>query len=300
MRKKTDTEFLKRAKRAVWRNFWLHSIIPQEFHEAMVRLECCSKSYLRSYIKNYSLSPDAEALMVERYAKSTPQLIAFYVQNQPISAKMEVQIILSKDITLLKHIARATAGFLNHLCFSVEAQIALVRLDDPAYFREFYKIFPEWREEIITEIIKQKNVKMFEALSISVFAKPVFLSASQQKMLFEQNTPAMIDLYINRWGTFDNDTLCDIIAKEDYALAAILTEKLKLPNSVEVFLASKGSKKMIAQYLKQWPLCPLAQIELVKREYKDLLKLHFLKHSISEQALLYQLSLNSFKSYIGI
>ncbi len=293
---KTDPDLLKRAKHAVRWNFLLHNMISDEFHEAMVRLECCSKYFLRSYIRDYSLSLAAEVLMVEEHAAANPELIAFYVSRQNASDAMRVKIAESKNLILLKHIARATSGYLNHFCFSKAAQIAVVRLNDAEYFRKVRELFPECCPEAVSEIIKLQNVEMFD----NVFLSAIEINVPQQEMLLEQNNAEMIACFLKHQKNFNANLQHLIIEQDNALLLEKIIEKNRLSEAVEFFLAKKGSKKMIAQYIQRWPLCSAAQIELVKHDYRDLLKLHFLKHGISERALLYQVSLNQFKAYIGL
>jgi len=297
---KTDPDLLKRAKRAVRWSFWLHKMIPIEYHEAMVRLECCSKHFLRSYIRDYPLSEAAEILMVEKHAAANPELIAFYVNNQWPTEAMMIKIAESKNLTLLKHIAQINFGYLHRFHFCKAAQIALIRLNDAEYFSKVRALFPEFCAEAVSEIIKLQNVEMFNSLFLSVSEDQADFNHTHQEQLLEQGNADMIACFLKYQKNFNANAERMIIEQNNAPLWDMAIRNKKLSNSVEIFLATKGSKKMIAQYIQQWPMCPEAQIELVKHDYQDLLKLHFQKHGLSERAIVYYASLNKFKAYIGV
>ena len=65
-------------------------------------------------------------------------------------------------------------------------------------------------------------------------------------------------------------------------------------------VVNSQNKKLIAAYIKAAPLNVSAQKKLIRLGYKDLLKLHYQKHGISEEALAYLANLEHFKQYAGI
>lgn len=304
MEQDKQSVLLKKAKRAVFWGIVLNRSIPEKYHCMMVNLECCSMRQLKFYIRDNQLSKQAETLLAQKYADSDSKLVAFYVSQHfdGISGSMQIELIKSHNIALFQNIAASCSGYIRHFELKNAAIVALIKLDDAVYFSETAKcdIFPKsFERDTVTALIEQQNADIFEAYLQMIETQRTEFWNLHQKMLYTQNNEAMIDCFLKH-QTFDANIVCEIIEQENTALFGKLIEKRKLADTVECFLAESGSKKMIAQYLRQWPLHPKAQIELVKRDCKDLLKLHYLKHSISDQALLYVLGLNNFKQYLGI
>ncbi|MCM1324438.1 MAG: hypothetical protein NC218_09945 [Acetobacter sp.] len=300
MKQDEHSDLIKQAKRAVRWRFWLHCRIPYKYHCMMVRLECCSLWMLRSYFRDEHLCTEAEVLLVERFVHTNPDLIASYINRHTISNEMELKLVESKSTPLWLHINQTANSLLHPFSLNRPAQLALVKLNDVAYFAQVYKVYPKLCAEAISEIIRLENVQIFEQLFVLSKQENVNISYSHELMLIDQNNIEMLDCFLRHKKQFSENSLHLIIERENTKLMDKLIQKRKFTESVEKFLAQKGSKKMIAQYIKEWPLCPAAQIELVKRDYKDLLKLHFLRHSVSEQTLLYLVNLTQFKAYLGI
>ncbi len=304
MEKDDKSVLLKKAKQALVWSFLFNRPVSAKYHCMMVKLECCSEKFLKYYCKNNSLNEEAQVLLVEQYAQSKPELIAYYIRHHlgQVADAMQIKIVENKNSRLLRTISEQIAGYIWHFEFDEPAVLALIGLNDAAYFCEAlnYGLFPQkFSKQAITAVIETQNPKLFNHYLQYVRKNDVEFWNLHQKMLYEQGNNAMIDCFL-KYMKFDANIQCDIIATENTALFAKLIKKTMLTDSIERFLAKSGSKKMLAQYIQQWPLRPEAQIALVKREFKDILKLHFLKHSISEQALLYVLGLSYFKEYLGI
>lgn len=305
MKKDEKASSLKKARRVVFWRILFNRRIPKEYHSMMVNLECCSERVLKFYFRDYLLCVDAQVLMVEKYAESKPHLIADFINKHTffISREMQIKIIESKNIALLQKIAECTSGYIRHFEFSAEAYIALIKLNDAEYFKQVYEcgLLPkQFSNDVVTAIIELQNPKLLDTYLQISRLKNINMSNLHQTMLYKQNNSAMIDCFLKRMVRFDASIVCDIIKKENTLLFGKLIGKHKLAECIELFLAKSGSKKMLAQYIKQWPLYPEAQIQLAKRDYKDILKLHYLNHSVSNQALLYVLSLTHFKEYLGL
>ncbi len=304
MKNDEKTILLKKAKKAVFWNFLFNRPIAHEYHCLMVNLECCSERQLKHYFRDYRLCVSAQVLMVEKYVKSNPALIASYIRahNWRVSKEMQIKIVESKNANLLKRIACLTAGHIGHFEFDECAVTALINLNNVKYFSEAleYGLLPKkFGKASVTAVIETQNPEFFDFYLQYVRKNDIAFWNLHQKILYEQNNSAMIDCFL-KYMSFDANILCDIITTEDTVLFAKLIKKDKLTSGVELFLAKSGSKKMLAQYIKQRPLSPEAQIELIKWECKDILKLHYLKHNISQQALLYLQCLSHFKEYIDI
>lgn len=301
MEQKEKDALLKKAKKAVFWGIMFNRSIPPDFHCMMVSLECCSKFWLKHYFRDNFLEYKAEVLMVELYAENAPELIADYIHQHRscISGEMQVKIIESKNLNLIKKISRATGGYLHCFKLHEKAQTALVSLNDTFFFTEVFKLFPCLCDKAVTALIEQQNIEMFEVYLKSMRFKDISLSIEHQKVLYKEGNSAMIDCFL-RYDSFDSKIIHSIIEQGNTDLFGKVIQKNKLRNNLELFLAQSGSKKMIAQYINEWPFHPEAQIELAKSNHKDLLKLHYLKHSVSQQVLLYVLGLSYFKEYLDM
>lgn len=299
MNKKTSPAPIWQIKWEVWRSAIFNSMISPEYHEALVRLQGCSEGFLRSYIKNYPLSPEAEKLMVELYAANRPELLAIYMCTHSVSSEAQIAVIKSKNLPLLQRLSVESSTRFAPFRFCLSAQLALVELNDAVYFRSVYNLFPALGTSVVQRLIELQNIAMFDAY---LFANKTTIHSFRelQELLLTQNNPEMIDCYLQYEWRFFDDILYSLIKQENYELLGKLMEKRRFSEKVEVFLAQNGSEKMLEQYIQLWEMCPSAQIELINRNSRELLKLHFLKHRLSERALTYQLALAHFQNYIGV
>lgn len=296
-RKKAPNKVLrKQAKLAVWLNILLNIKLASKYHCMIVNLECCSMCFLQTYVKNFPLSPEAEVLLVEKYATSHPELIINYCTYHSGEEDMHVALIKTQNVHLIEGIFRRQFSWFN---FAPRAQITLIEMNDATYFEKISVLFPKIDNQVISTCIELQNVQIFEKLLCFLEQNKQQFDTQQQKRLLLQQNKEMIGCYLKH-RKFSESLETKIIEQNDLTTFSTLIERHKLSTGAEVTLAKSCNKKMLALYVQNWPLVPEAQIELIKKDYKDILKLHFLRHSISEQALLYLLGLTNLKAYLEL
>lgn len=298
----TSAQKLKKAKRAVWKAYWLNSELPEEYHCMAVRQECCTMHFLKFYISRKRLCNQAELLLVEKHLASHPDLILSYVKKHAGNFQMLVEILqnASRDF-IVKLIKQEHSCTPPRLSFSPMAQKTLVNRGDNRLFEYFLLRRSNILSETITEIIKQQKTDMLRLIfkHAKSSSKPPTLTRAQEEMLIETNNLEMIKCYAH-YRTFGLSALKKLIERKNIPVLEIIQNQHPLPDDGQKILARYGSKNLIACYLQTHSMNAEAQIELIKRDYKDLLKLHYLKHGIADKAMLYHLSLKSFKAYIGV
>lgn len=74
----------------------------------------------------------------------------------------------------------------------------------------------------------------------------------------------------------------------------------KLNYTQELMLCQKANKQLLALYISSFKLNLEGQMALIDRDFRDILKLHFLKHGINGEAMAYYHDLKVFKEYLGV
>ncbi len=299
----TDALKLKKAKRAFRLALWLGLELPKEYHCMAVNLECCSMHFLKKYLSRNRVASEAEVLMVKKYLDTNPNLLLSYLNNHAGGWDMTAEILQKAPREfIVKVIKQETKYVPMQLQTSPTAQAMLVSRGDSRLFEYVILRRPNICESTITEIIRQQQTDMLRLL-FKHENKPRFQHAvftySQQKLLLQQNNTELLECYAQH-RKFDFTVLNELIEQENIPVLDIILKRQRFSDDAQEFLIKFGSKKMIAWYLQQYPVSAKAQIELIKRDYKDLLKLHYLKHGVADEALHYLLCLNNFKAYIGI
>lgn len=301
MNKKEDEyeQKLKKAKRAVRLAHWLNFTLPTQYHCMAVNLECCSIYFLEYFLSRFEVCRDAELLLVDKYLFTQPELILAYLTKHSGHDEMLVKIIEQAPATFILKVLLNPDRFLP-LKFAAKAQSALVKKQDVLLFKQIISGRAEIHTDAVTTILYLQNEAMLRFLfNYKHFRTTFSLNLSQQNMLIEFGDKKMLECYCE-FADFHHSLLCKLIDDGNISVLDIIFKKKPLHTSVQKHLAKKGSQQVIAHYLQYYPLCSEAQIELMKNEYKDLLKEHFIRYGMSEQALLYLLSLNHFKAYLGI
>ena len=74
----------------------------------------------------------------------------------------------------------------------------------------------------------------------------------------------------------------------------------KLQYKQELMLCQKGNKQILSLYVSVFKLNLEGQMALIDRNFRDILKLHFLTHGIDRKAMAYYHDLKVFKEYLGV
>ena len=81
-------------------------------------------------------------------------------------------------------------------------------------------------------------------------------------------------------------------------LLPIIAKKLQYKQ--ELMLCQKGNKQILSLYVSVFKLNLEGQMALIDRNFRDILKLHFLMHGIDRKAMAYYHDLKVFKEYLGV
>lgn len=96
----------------------------------------------------------------------------------------------------------------------------------------------------------------------------------------------------------DEEFLSILESDNQEKLLSIIAKKLQYKQ--ELMLCQKGSKQILYLYVSVFKLNLEGQMALIDRDFRDILKLHFLKHGINREAIAYYHDLIVFKEYLGI
>lgn len=96
----------------------------------------------------------------------------------------------------------------------------------------------------------------------------------------------------------DEEFLSFFESDKQHELVGIIAKKLNYTQ--ELMLCQKANKQLLALYISSFKLNLEGQMALIDRDFRDLLKLHFIKHGVNREAMAYYCHRKEFKAYIGI
>ena len=96
----------------------------------------------------------------------------------------------------------------------------------------------------------------------------------------------------------DEEFLSILESDNQEKLLSIIAKKLQYKQ--ELMLCQKGNKQILYLYVSVFKLNLEGQMALIDRDFRDILKLHFLTHGINREAIAYYHDLKVFKEYLGI
>lgn len=96
----------------------------------------------------------------------------------------------------------------------------------------------------------------------------------------------------------DEEFLSILESDKQHELVGFIAKKLNYTQ--ELMLCRKANKQLLAIYISSFKLNLEGQMALIDRNFRDLLKLHFLTHGINREAMAYYHDLKVFKDYLGI
>ena len=97
----------------------------------------------------------------------------------------------------------------------------------------------------------------------------------------------------------DVQEFTEVLEQHNEEALLILIEK-KLEHQQELLLCQKAKKAILSIYVSSFKLNLEGQMALIDMNYRDILKLHFLRHGVDREAMAYYHDLKVFKEYLGV
>ncbi len=298
-RKKTEStvELISKAKRAVRLNRWFGRKVPDEYAFMIINQECCSEAFLKFYLQHNQLSAAGEVQLVNNYLSSKPELIKLYFKKHCLrfeNTEAQTKIIGSKNLDLIRAMLAETADRIRGY-LSSDAQLFLVNLNDRLLLGKILDYGIHLCDDAVSALVRLENASMLIFISGD---SQYSLKIEDREYILNTGKGELIDCMFTHWGL--SLSLFEKLVKDDRAdvLQRFFSSAISFASSYQLKLIELNSKKYLAMYISHYSLCTDAQIELVKRGWKDILKLQFQKYGVDEKTLAYQANLNSFKKYI--
>ena len=295
---------LKKAKRAVRLNYWFRIKIPHEFHCMIVNLECCTKAFLADYIINFPLSEEARKLLIEKYYEKNPALIISYlVLHFRYCPEMIDELIQRKNLDIFQKLAIISKDRWCPFVISHRQIQKLIALNDTDYFTNFCKISLDkgFSSSEAREIIELQNARMLDTFfNILEKKKSEIFIHDLQLMLIKQNNNEMIDCFLRHYR-FDAGCIAKIIVQHNFSLLKKILQRPAIwEDSLQCVFAQNCTSEELAEYIKKNDLKEDAQIKLIRRNDKDLIKQYEINKGFCERAIVFYTSLQSFRQACGI
>lgn len=297
-----DAKLRRKARLAFLCSYWLGRPLPTEYHCSVVNLECCSLYGLTILLENQNLSDEAEVLLVEKFAESNAKLVLDYLCRWPRNDKVILKIVQMKQMDIL-------SGYIDNLRRSyrrpgyllpTSAQLEIVNSGDCAFLKKILYFGVDLNEEARHQMLANKLDDMF--ITYCTY-KPKessnYLDRIEEQYLAQSDNVALLTAVAGAFRLSPyflavlSEKKCVLLLQKYFSLHAD-------DKSLGEDVVNSQNKKLIAAYIKAAPLNVSAQKKLIRLGYKDLLKLHYQKHGISEEALAYLANLEHFKQYAGI
>lgn len=213
---------------------------------------------------------------------------------------MVIDLIKRKDTVIFKQLAENSKKHEATTSFHIKSKIfsELINLNDADYFSKFLKLSLGriyFCDEHVNQIIKLENPHMFDVFLDIFKQKKELIKTFQQQLLLKQNNNEMISCYLKHYS-FDNSCLFEIFEQHNLSLLReiVQTERDWEENIQETFVKNCTLEELQV-YLSKFFLCERAQIALIKRDDKSLIKLYESARGFSDHAIIYYSCLKHFK-----
>lgn len=295
-------KLLKKARWAFRLSYWFGKYFPEEYLCMAVNLECCSEYGLKVYLMNHGLTKESELLLGENCltGKLDIQLLLDYIKKYGICDDVLIKAATAENTkVLMEYIRFRNNEYAYHCCFTENFWKKLIPLRNTSIFEWLLSKGCDLYGSSVEEIIKLNDLEMFRIYCQRKPDSTQALPCSTEDILFECGNREMLDLAFKTFQ-FSTGRLFALVNAGNEEILKRYFEIRGLENWQQQELIRSGNKKAIALYLSNRPLDKDAQMLLAKKEYKDLLKMHYLKYGIHDDVLAYQANLNNFKNYIGV
>lgn len=296
-------KLLKKARRAFRLSYWFGKYFPEEYLCMAVNLECCSEYGLKVYLMNHGLTKESELLLGENCltGKLNIQLLLDYIKKYGICDDVLIKAATAENTKVLMEYIEFRKNNYARSCtyFTENFWKKFIPLRNTSIFEWLLRSGCDLYGSSVEEIIKLNDLEMFRIYCQRKPDSTKALHRSTEDILFECGNSEMLDLAFKTFQFSTGRLLALVIAGNEEILKRFFAFQA-LNSWQQEELIRNGNKKAIALYLSNRPLDRDAQMLLAKKEYKDLLKMHYLKYGIHDDVLAYQANLNNFKNYIGV
>lgn len=297
---KLQENTLPRVKRAVWFNRVLGTPIPIDLLQYVVNLIGCDKDFLVKFVLKDMLPMNCEVLFLQKFLKEDPELVVDYIRRYGCFSSHQFLLGESGNLevfnALLYH-----SSYVEKLTINPEAAVCFVRQLTTDFLRSF--IFPQELvsiPQVLDTLLERQDPELLKNVLSVLKSVSKSLTYDQEKYVITSGNKEIFITLIKEVPLRSN-TLEDLINEGNIDVLHEYFNQRELPTkSLQDLLVQKGHRKLLAIYVSQHPLCDDALIELVKKDYRDILKLHYLKHGVSERVLMYIVGLDCFKKYINL
>ena len=296
-------KLLKKARRAFILSYWFGRYFPEEYLCMAVNLECCSEHGLKVYLMNHGLTKESELLLGDNCltGKLNIQILIDYIKRYGVCDDVLIKATTLEDSeVLMKYIEFRKNNYAHsYTYFTENFWKKFIPLRNRGVFAWLLRNGCDLYDSSIKEIIKLNDLEMFRIYCQRKPSSTKEMSHSTEELLLENGNNEMLNLAFKSFQ-FSTRTLLALVNAGNEEILKRYFEIRGLENWQQLELIRNGNKKAIALYLSNRPLDKDAQMLLAKKEYKDLLKMHYLKYGIHDDVLAYQANLNNFKNYIGV
>lgn len=296
-------KLLKKARRAFILSYWFGRYFPEEYLCMAVNLECCSEHGLKGYLMDHGLTKESELLLGDNCltGKLNIQLLLDYIKQYGVCDDVLIKAATAEETNVLMEYIEFRKNDYAHsyTYFTENFWKKFIPLRNSYIFDWLLRKGCDLYSTSIEEIIKLNDLEMFRIYCQIRPSSTKGLSCSTEKLLLESGNKEMLNLAFGAFQ-FSTRTLLALVNADNEEILKRYFEIRGLENWQQQELIRNGNKKAIALYLSNRPLDKDAQMLLAKKEYKDLLKMHYLKYGIHDDVLAYQANLNNFKNYIGV
>lgn len=297
------TLLLKKAKWAIRKSYWLNSSLPVEYHSILINQECCSEYCMRICLQNCSLSSETEVLLFDKYEADKPDILKEYISKHGASDDLLIKIIECKNLELLKCFIdlRISLYFRSDSILPQKVQQELIKSNDSIFFKKVLHFGVLLNFSVILDLLQLGNYDMIEVYCQSGFKNKTgsYLYDNWFSMLAQRDDIKSLTL-ICYYFKLPCSALLKLLEMKhcDFVMEYFKTQTID--EKVQYHIVQSQNKKLIALYISAKPFVKKAQIELVKSGFKDLLKMHYLKYGLDDEAVVFQASLNNVKAYLGV
>ena len=275
---------LRKARFFLWLNHWFGTSIPLIYEATCQRLVLDQAgydlAYVQTFLKNNSLLISEEMYLVEKYAKSHPNLMFDYILAHSLCSEAQVMLVEMCDADLVKRMIecfnKTSSDFGYSHRFHERAQLALVEWKNPdALYKLLSATLNDITPDCLKRILELKDDDMLMSLLCLRGRSNFPYSDSDEIRILSTQPKKVISRYLERWRLFD------------YTLSKLIKGQI----SCDLDTTSILQHHIEHDYL----LSDEVLMDLISYGFDDILKQYYLKHGLSPQVLSYYCNLRHFK-----
>ncbi len=293
---------LRKARWAFLLSYWFNRPFPAEYHQMAVNLQCCSAYGLEILLHNHILCPEAEQLIVYKFAKTNPKLVLDYLLKKKYKVgDMLLKLVQLRAYSVLQpYFETKQQTHLKPECFlPLAAWTYIIDTCDEDMLKAALEGYADVPPAGIIQMLRDKKYSMFETYcKLKPYNSRQYLYTEEINLLICCDHIPTLETAA---ATFCSvPCLVALAQKNQKEFLHLFFTKHSLDDDTQLELIKTRNKSLIACYIQHNVLSLPALKLLVQYKFKDLLKLHYQKHGIPEELLAYQANLRSFEIFIGI